>query len=85
MDHSLVSRIESGQRHPTREAVAKLCAGLALDRGDADALWLAAGFVPPDLDAGELRAALALVRDASGEEVAAARRLIAVARGEVTR
>jgi hypothetical protein len=36
--------------------------------------------VPPDLGAEELRAALALVRDASGEEAAAARRRIAVAR-----
>lgn len=80
MDHSLVSRLESGQRQPTREAITKLCAGLTLDGGDADRLWLTAGFVPPDLDADELRAALALVRTASAAEVAAATMLIAEAR-----
>ena len=80
MDHSLVSRLESGQRQPTREALAKLCAGLGLDRGDADRLWLAAGFVPPELDREMLREALALVRGAAPGEIAAARRLIAVAR-----
>ena len=46
MDHSLVSRIEGGQRNPTREAVEKLIAGLQLPDDAADALRIAAGYVP---------------------------------------
>ena len=50
------------------------------DRGDADRLWLAAGCVPPDLDREMLREAIALARAATPGEIAAARRLLAVAR-----
>lgn len=82
MDHSLMSRLESGDRAPTRESLAKLCAGLGLAGAEAEGLWLAAGLLPPSLDAGKLVAALALVRDASATEIAAARRLIAAARVE---
>ncbi len=31
MDHSLVSRLETGGREPTRGSIAKLCAGLTPD------------------------------------------------------
>jgi transcriptional regulator with XRE-family HTH domain len=81
MDHSLVSRLESGQRTPTRDSLAKLSAGLGLGREDADRLWLAAGFVPADLPPEELRDALALVRATTPGEIAAATALISAARG----
>jgi transcriptional regulator with XRE-family HTH domain len=80
MDHSLVSRIESGQRNPTRDAIGKLARGLELDRERTEALHLAAGLLPGTIDAGDLRAAVALVREVSPAELAAARALIATAR-----
>ena len=48
MDHSLVSRLESGQRTPTREAVGKLGDGLRLGDGQRDMLLVLAGFAPDD-------------------------------------
>lgn len=80
MDHSLVSRVERGERAPTRESIGKFCVGLGLCGADAEALWLAAGFLPPEIDPGDLCAALSLVRDASIAEINAARRLIVAAR-----
>ena len=46
MDHSLVSRLESGQRSPTREAITKLARGLELPTEQKDRLLIAAGFFP---------------------------------------
>lgn len=46
MDHSLVSRLESGQRSPTREAIGKLTRGLDLSPEQKDRLLIAAGFFP---------------------------------------
>lgn len=46
MDHSLVSRLESGQRSPTREAIGKLARGLELVPEQKDRLLIAAGFFP---------------------------------------
>ena len=46
MDHSLVSRLESGQRSPTREAVTKLARGLELAAEQKDQLLIAAGYFP---------------------------------------
>ncbi len=46
MDHSLVSRLESGQRSATREAIGKLARGLDLAPEDKDRLLIAAGFFP---------------------------------------
>ena len=63
MDHSLVSRLESG-----------------LSTGDADDLWLAAGFLPPTLSMDALREALTLVRTTMPGEVRAAMQLIGEAR-----
>lgn len=57
-DHSLVSRLESGQRRPTRENAAKLAAGLELTAAQSETLLLAAGFVPTDLPVGGEGAAL---------------------------
>lgn len=45
-DHSYVSRLESGSRMPTREAVGKLADALALETGERDMLLAAAGFMP---------------------------------------
>lgn len=44
--HSYVSRLETGTRLPTREAVVELGAALDLDPDDFDRLLLAAGFAP---------------------------------------
>lgn len=46
MDHSLVSRLESGQRSPTREAIGKLGRGLTLAPEEKDRLLIVAGFFP---------------------------------------
>lgn len=46
MDHSLVSRLESGQRSPTRDAIGKLARGLDLSPEQKDRLLIAAGFFP---------------------------------------
>lgn len=45
-DHSYVSRLESGSRMPTREAVGKLADALQLEAGERDMLLAAAGFMP---------------------------------------
>ena len=46
MDHSLVSRLESGQRSATREAIGKLARGLELSPEEKDRLLIAAGYFP---------------------------------------
>ena len=48
-DHSYVSRLESGARMPTREAVERLARALALVQTEADGLLAAAGFLPRDV------------------------------------
>ena len=48
-DHSYVSRLESGSRTPTREAVERLAGALDLLQGEQDALLAAAGFLPRDV------------------------------------
>lgn len=50
MDHSLVSRLESGQRSPTREAIDKLARGLELPGEQKDRLLIAAGFFPEHVE-----------------------------------
>lgn len=45
-DHSYVSRLESGNRMPTRDAVQKLADAMALGDEDRDALLASAGFMP---------------------------------------
>ncbi len=79
MDHSLLSRLESGQRSPTHESIHKLSVGLELDPASTDRLYILAGFVPPAMetatmleladiarltDIPTLRAALALLTQA---------------------
>ena len=48
-DHSYVSRLESGARTPTREAVQQLSRALELDRSQQDGLLAAAGFLPREV------------------------------------
>ena len=50
MDHSLISRLESGQRSPTRDAIDKLARGLALQPEQKDRLLIAAGFFPEHVE-----------------------------------
>lgn len=49
-DHSYVSRLESGTRTPTRDAVVKLGDALTLDSIETDALLAAAGFMPARIE-----------------------------------
>ena len=48
-DHSYVSRLESGARMPTRDAVDRLGRALGLSQAELDALLAAAGFLPRDV------------------------------------
>lgn len=48
-DHSYVSRLESGARKPTREAVHQLSQALELERVQQDELLAAAGFLPGEV------------------------------------
>ncbi len=48
-DHSYVSRLESGERMPTREAVHRLADALSLEEPQRDLLLAAAGFLPRDV------------------------------------
>ncbi|MBA3336876.1 MAG: helix-turn-helix transcriptional regulator [Chloroflexia bacterium] len=48
-DHSYVSRLESGARMPTREAVRQLAGALDVERGKQDELLAAAGFLPREV------------------------------------
>ncbi|MCA9879499.1 MAG: helix-turn-helix transcriptional regulator [Thermomicrobiales bacterium] len=48
-DHSYVSRLESGARMPTRDAVERLATALSLSQTEEDSLLAAAGFLPRDV------------------------------------
>lgn len=48
-DHSYVSRLESGARTPTRDAVTQLAGALQLDASGQDSLLAAAGFLPKEV------------------------------------
>jgi transcriptional regulator with XRE-family HTH domain len=48
-DHSYVSRLESGARMPTRDAVERLATALTLSQTEEDGLLAAAGFLPRDV------------------------------------
>jgi transcriptional regulator with XRE-family HTH domain len=51
LSSGLLSRLEHGLRGPTPENLTKLAGGLAETPEEADRLWIAAGRIPPDLDA----------------------------------
>lgn len=57
-DHSYVSRIESGTRKPTREAVLALADALRAAPQERDRLLIAAGFMPDDPGVREIVTAL---------------------------
>ncbi len=48
-DHSYVSRLESGARTPTRDAVEQLAIALGLERVPQDELLASAGFLPREI------------------------------------
>lgn len=48
-DHSYVSRLESGARTPTRDAVEQLAQALELEQVNRDELLAAAGFLPGEV------------------------------------
>ena len=48
-DHSYVSRLESGARMPTREAVDRLGKAMKLEAQELDSLLASAGFLPKDV------------------------------------
>lgn len=48
-DHSYVSRLESGARTPTRDAVQQLAQALELERQQQDELLASAGFLPGEI------------------------------------
>lgn len=48
-DHSYISRLESGVRMPTREAVQRIGMALKLFQPQLDSLLAAAGFLPCDV------------------------------------
>jgi transcriptional regulator with XRE-family HTH domain len=48
-DHSYVSRLESGARMPTRDAVERLAEALNLEQTQLDAMLAGAGFLPRDV------------------------------------
>lgn len=80
IDHSLISRLEAGQRNPTPDAIGKLATGLALDPAATEALYLAAGLLPPTIAAEEWRAAVAYLRETTPGEREAALALVRAAR-----
>lgn len=68
LDISLLSRLESGERNPTRDSLPRICAALGLGERDRDHLFLIAGFVPPDVPVRALAALLAAYRVAASTE-----------------
>lgn len=63
-DHSYISRLESGARTPTWEAVGKIADALKLDDADWQALLISAGFISDD--DGDLLSALKDDAEVSG-------------------
>lgn len=69
-DHSYVSRLESGARTPTREAVQQLAEALGLERLQQDELLASAGFLPKEVSSllssePEITDVLALLQNSS--------------------
>lgn len=83
LGHSYLSRLESGQRAPSRETVAVLAAELHLPPCDAAGLYQAAGFWPDDapwqaaaLAIADLLADPALLSPADRPAIEAAHRIL---------
>ena len=69
-NHSYVTRLEAGDRHPTPEAVGRLARALGADAAVADELMMAAGYLPTGALDGRGWLGLAIVRRL-GEALAA--------------
>lgn len=72
-DHSYVSRLESGARTPTRDAVQQLAEALGLERLQQDELLASAGFLPQEVSSllssePEITEVLALIQSSSMPE-----------------
>lgn len=72
-DHSYVSRLESGARTPTRDAVQQLAEALGLERQQQDELLASAGFLPQEVSSllssePEITEVLALLQSSSMPE-----------------
>lgn len=72
-DHSYVSRLESGARTPTRDAVQQLAEALGLEALQQDELLASAGFLPHEVSSllsgePEITAVLALLQSTSMPE-----------------
>ncbi len=72
-DHSYVSRLESGARTPTREAVIQLAEALGSEPAKQDELLASAGFMPREVSSllssePEVTEVLGLLRDDSVSE-----------------
>lgn len=72
-DHSYVSRLESGARTPTRDAVQQLAEALGLERMQQDELLASAGFLPHEVSSllssePEITEVLALLQSSSMPE-----------------
>lgn len=72
-DHSYVSRLESGARTPTRDAVQQLAEALGLERMQQDELLASAGFLPKEVSSllssePEITEVLALLQSSSMPE-----------------
>lgn len=81
LDHSLVSRLESGQRTPTDYSVEKLCRAFDLGQRQADEFWLAGGLAPPGTPHATLARLMAVVRENGEGAVRVALHLVAEAQG----
>lgn len=65
LDHAHISRLESGERAPSRDAVERLATALHLTTGDRDRLLITAGMLTPAMeDALVQRLGLTLVNPA---------------------
>ncbi len=71
IDHSLISRLESGQRLPNRDNIGRIVTGFGLTPAQHDELLVLAGFLPDDRAAvlGDEPAVLALYRTLRDEAV----------------
>lgn len=62
VDHSYVSRLERGERRPSRDLILRIADALSLPAADTSALLASAGFTPSVLDP-ELEALASLLAD----------------------
>lgn len=81
IDHSLISRLEKGDRAPTPYSIGKLCQAFDLDGYRTDEFWLAGGLTPPGTPHATLARLMAVVRESGEGAVRVALHLVAEAQG----